>query len=145
MIASLLQDSCIPVSLERNSGDFEGERSVFETVREDSHHHAFLNFHQLGSDFATIKRKQTRMLQQEGIVTLYVSLPTHVNQSNILDRVLTENGYFFSGLQPNSDGNWSLYYTNLLMQKFNSDALQLFSPKAVALSQYMKALYAQMI
>ncbi|HCR90835.1 MAG TPA: hypothetical protein DIW50_10340 [Prolixibacteraceae bacterium] len=145
MIGSLLHDSCFPVTLERNTGDFDEELSVFETVRDNSHHHTFLNFQKLGTDFATQLRKQTRLLQQEDMVTLYVSIPTHVNQPKVLDRVLMENGYFFSGLQPNSDGNWNLYYTNLLTQKFSFDDLQLFSPKAVELSNYMKALYYQTI
>jgi hypothetical protein len=145
IIGSLLHDSCFPVTLERNTGDFDEEPSVIETVRNNSHHHAFLNFLKLGTDFATQVRKQTRLLQQEDMVTLYVSIPTNVNQPKVLDRVLMENGYFFSGLQPNPDGNWNLYYTNLLTQKFNFDDLQLFSPKAVELCNYMKALYYQTI
>jgi len=145
MIGSLLHDSCFPVTLERNTGDFDGELSAFETVRDNSHHHAFFNFKKLGADFASQLRKQTRLFQQEDMVTLYVSIPTNVNQPKVVDRVLMENGCFFSGLQPNPDGNWELYYTNLLTQKFSFDDLQLFSPKAVELCNYMKALYNQLI
>lgn len=145
MIGSLLHDSCFPVTIEKNTGNFEEEVSVFETVKEKSHHHAFLHFRTPGADFATRLRKQTRLLQQEDMITLYVSLPTHTNQSKQLDRILMENGYFFSGLQKNSDGNWDLYYTNLLTQKFSFDDLQLFSPKSVELSNYMKALYYQLV
>jgi hypothetical protein len=143
IIGSLLHDSCFPVSLEKNSGEFDAETSVCETIKVPELNIAYFNFHKLGTDFAIMLRSQTKLLQQEDMVTLYVSIPTHVNQSKNLDRVLMENGYFFSGLQPNSDGNWSLYYTNLLAQKFSFEDLQLFSPKAIELSNYMKALYHQ--
>jgi hypothetical protein len=145
IIGSLLHDSCFPVSLEKNSDEFNAKTSVFETIKIPELNIAYFNFHKLGTDFAIILRTQTKWLQQEEMITLYVSIPTHINQPKVLDRVLMENGYFFSGLQPNSDGNWSLYYTNLLTQKFNFDDLQLFSPKAVELSNYMKALYYQTI
>jgi len=143
IISSLLHDSCFPVSIEKNSGDFEAETSVYETIKSLDNNHAFLNFNKLGTDFATQLRRQTRLLQQEEMVTLYVSIPTQKNQPKMLDKLLMENGYFFSGLQPNPDGNWNLYYTNLLTQKFSFDDLQLFSPKSVELSNYMKALYYQ--
>jgi hypothetical protein len=144
MIGSLLHHSCFPVTLQKNTDGFNEELSVFEIVKDNSHLHTFLNFKKLGTDFATQLRRQTRLLQQEDMVTLYVSIPTHVNQPKVLDKLLMENGYFFSGLQPNPDGNWNLFYTNLLTQKFTFDDLQLFSPKSIELCNYMKALYYQL-
>lgn len=145
MIGLMLQDSCFSVLLQKNDADFENELSVFEVVKSEYHYHAFLNFEKVGADFDAQLRKQTRLLQLEEMVTLYVSIPTNENQPKSIDRILMDNGYFFSGVQANSEGGLDMYYTNLLNQKFSFDDLQLFSPKSVELKNYMEALYRQIV
>ena len=143
IIKAILADGRIQCNLEINAGKLVNEDSQISVQKDTTSQHAFLNCDLIGKDFGKVLRQQTKSLQQEGILTIYAVVHTHQNQEGDLDGMLFHNGYFFSGIKPDKQGGWELFYTNLLHQKFNFDNIQLFNPKAVALCNYAKELYCQ--
>jgi hypothetical protein len=143
IITSIMADGRIQCNLEMNAGKPVSEDSQINVQTDTASQHAFLHFDLIGKDFGKVLRKQTKLLQQEGILTIYAVIPTHKDQEVDLDRLLFKNGYFFSGIKPDKQGGWELFYTNLLHQKFNFDNIRLFNPKAADLCNYVKALYGQ--
>jgi hypothetical protein len=145
IISSIFEGSGFSMVVEKNSGVIQNKESDFEIKTNEENQNSRLIFSSIGSDFGDLLRKHTRLLQQDGFITIYVVIPTHENQPGDLDRTFFNNGYFFSGIKPNAKGKWDLIYTNLLHQKFNFDDIHLFSPKAVELCNYMKTLYCQIL
>jgi len=143
IIKSIIADGRIQCNLEINAGKLVCEDSQINVQTDTASQHAFLYFDLIGKDFGKVLRQQTKSLQQEGILTIYAVIHTHKDQEEDLDCLLFQNGYFFSGIKPDEQGGWDLFYTNLLHQKFNFDNIQLFNPKAVDLCNYVKALYYQ--
>jgi hypothetical protein len=141
MVSSFFASTAISLQVEKNNGTVAFRESVFEVKENPENQHAKLYFSTIGNDFSAILKKQTRLLQQDGIISIHAIVPTHENQPEDSDRLLASNGYFFSGIKPNANGEWDLIYTNLLHQKFNFDDIQLFSPKAVELCNYIKEQY----
>jgi len=80
----------------------------------------------IGADLGSQLRSLTRQLQQGGITTVELLVATSKPLAADLDRQLRALNYFFCGIKPLSDGRWELVYTNLLGQKFDFEALQLF-------------------
>jgi hypothetical protein len=143
IIQAILGDGRILYALNINIGGFPGEKSQMEMQNDPAAGHAFLHFSTLGNDFGKVLRQQTKALQKDGAITIYAIIPTHENMGSDVDRLLFQNGYFFSGIKPNQDGGWDLFYANLLHQKFNFDNIHLFNPKAVDLCNYVKELYCR--
>jgi hypothetical protein len=145
MVSSFFTGTTFSIQVEKNSKTVVEGESVFEVKANPENQHAKLYFNSIGNDFSAVLKKQTRSLQQDGIITIHAIVPSHENQPENLDQLLNANGYFFSGIKPNANGEWDLIYTNLLHQKFNFDDIQLFSPKAVELCSYIKEQYEQIL
>ncbi|MCX6277431.1 MAG: hypothetical protein NT004_04975 [Bacteroidetes bacterium] len=144
IIQAILNEGRIPVTLIISTGEFSGEKSQMEVQADLSAEHAFLHFSSIGADFGKVLRQQTKALQKDDVNTIYAIIPTDENIGGDINQALFQNGYFFSGIKPNEQGGWDLFYANLLHQKFNFDNIQLFNPKAVDLCNYVKALYGQL-
>jgi hypothetical protein len=141
MVSSFFAGTTFSIQVEKYNGIVADSESVFEVKENPENQHAKLHFNHIGTDFSLVLKKQTRSLQQDGIITIHAIVPTSESQPENLDQLLMANAYFFSGIKPNANGEWDLIYTNLLHQKFNFDDIQLFSPKAVELCSYIKEQY----
>lgn len=145
MVSSFFAGTTFSIQVEKNNQTVADGESVFEVKANPENQHAKLRFNSIGNDFSAVLKKQARSLQQDGIITIHAIVPTHENQPENSDQLLATNGYFFSGIKPNANGEWDLIYTNLLHQKFNFDDIQLFSPKAVELCSYIKEQYERIL
>jgi hypothetical protein len=145
MVSSFFAGTTFSIQVEKNSKTVVVGESVFEVKVNPENQHAKLCFNSIGNDFSTVLKKQTRSLQQDDIITIHAIVPSNDNQPENSDQLLAANGYFFSGIKPNANGEWDLIYTNLLHQKFNFDDIQLFSPKAVELCNYIKEQYERIL
>jgi len=145
LVSSFFAGTTFSIQVEKNSGSVADGESVFEVKANPENQHAKLYFNSIGNDFSAVLKKQTRSLQQDGIITIHAIVPSHENQLENTDQLLASNGYFFSGIKPNANGEWDLIYTNLLHQKFNFEDIQLFSPKAVELCSYIKEQYERIL
>jgi hypothetical protein len=141
VITAIYAGSGLLVSVENNTLESLPPESTFSTETNPETQLARLKFSTAGMDLASILKKQTRTLQQDGIITIQAQFPMDENQPSGLDAVLMENGYFFIGIKPGPEGDWHLVYTNLLHQKFDFDHIHLLSPKAIDLCYYLKSLY----
>lgn len=145
MVSSFFENAPFSIQVAKNSGTVMEGASVFAVKTNSENQHAKLYFNSIGNDFSAVLKKQTRSLQQDGIITIQAIVLTCENQPDNSDLLLTANGYLFSGIKPNANGEWDLIYTNLLHQKFNFDDIQLFSPKAVELCRYIKEQYERIL
>jgi hypothetical protein len=141
LISGMFSDEGISVDLMTNSGSIAQIETKSTVVRIDEEQHAEIVLDCPGNDLEKHIRQLTRMLQQEGIITVDIFIRTRENLPENLDAVLIEKGYFFCGIKPMPDGSWQVVYTNLLNQKFDFENLQLFSAKSNALRDYVKLQY----
>lgn len=141
VISNIFSNCGINIDLKKNSGNYSFAETQLLVDVDPGKQHAVVTLIQIGEDFNKILLQQTKSLQQEGVITVELYLPTNQFQSDKAESVLSKNGYFFCGIKPNQQDGWFVAYTNLLHQKFDFDNLQLFSPKSVELCQYIKNQY----
>ena len=145
MVRQLFSGGIIQAEIEAHTGSLMLENTDAITEWSLEKQHGSISVRQPGHDFDRFLRHETMMLQQEGVLTIDVSIDATFNQPAETDALLVKNSYFFSGLKPESDGSWKLIYTNLTHQKFNFDNLQLFSPEVAELRDYIKKLYLEIV
>ncbi|KAF0128595.1 MAG: gcn5-related N-acetyltransferase [Bacteroidetes bacterium] len=145
MVRQLFSGGIIQAEIEAHTGTLMLENTDAITEWSLEKQHGSISVRQPGRDFDRFLRHETMMLQQEGVLTIDVSIAATFNQPAETNALLMKNSYFFSGLKPETDGSWKLIYTNLTHQKFNFDNLQLFSPEVAELRDYIKKLYLEIV
>ncbi len=145
IVKNVFSGGVIPVEITEHSGKFmqENTEATIEFSFEKQHGRISVNYP--GLNFDRFLRHETMVLQQEGLLTINVSIPANSDQPAETDAILMKNNYFFCGLMPDINGSWNLIYTNLTHQKFNFDNLQLFSPEVAELRDYIKKLYLEIV
>ncbi len=141
IVKTIFSDLGIPADLITNNQVQAEDESRFEINMDTEKQHASILLTIPGRDLVKSIRQETRKLQQEGIITIDFLVNTTQNQDAALDSILLQNGYFFCGLKPTPSGSWIMVYTNLLHQKFDFVNLQIFSPKAKSLCEYVQSQY----
>ena len=89
--------------------------------------HAQIEVQGMGANLIPQLQALTRKLQQNGMATIELRLPTTQPLIPDLDCQLRALHYFFCGIKPLPDGGWELIYTHLLGQKFSFETLALFT------------------
>lgn len=141
MIRGIFEDGGFPADLVAGDlGRMAGEARL-TAQPDDKIQHGRIFLESPGKGMRNQIRHLTRELQQDGIATVDLIIPTGENQPKDLDTTLIDCGYFFCGIRPFPDGSWKVVYTNLLNQKFEFGYIQLFGAKANALGDYVRAQY----
>ncbi len=144
MVRQVFDIESVRAQIVAHHGRLSGSDSIIVSTAEFTKQWAQLHVSQAGMDLERQLKKQCHQLQQEGVVTIELSYPASAVFPSNMDKMLTASQFFFCGLKPCADGDWMVVYTNLTHQKFDFDALQLFSPNHQSLLEYIKKCHTRL-